>query len=111
MTQGSKLTQNMAVTVLLGLITVGLSPLPKPDKNTHTPHANTQDTRKYGLNIAGIDGMKFECPRPLDESFSPTVLVEKEREREKENREKVARRSSCDMGQVRVMEMQMIPTS
>ena len=86
------MTQNMAVTVLLGAISVTLAPLAR--------NSPPDTIRKFLLNIAAIDGLKFECPKPLDENFIETQVVEKEkeREREKENREKMMmRRSSYDL--------------
>ena len=75
MTQGSKLTQNMAVTVLLGAITVGCVP---QRRNSAVANVKT-----FLMNIAPVDGVRFECERPVDESFSPFGLVSEKAERER----------------------------
>ena len=86
MLPGSKLTQNMAVTVLLGAITVGNVPQRK---------TSTANERKvFLINISPIDGMRFECEAPSDLSFTPfkmnsekieeRILKDKEKESEKE---------------------------
>ena len=95
MLPGSKLTQNMAVTVLLGAITVGNVPQRK---------TSISNERKVVLiNISPIDGMRFECEAPSDLFFTPfkmnsekieeRIQKHKEKEREKEiERERVKER-------------------
>ena len=86
MSQGTKLTQNMAVTILLGAITVGLVP---QRRNSVAGNIKT-----FLMNIAPVNGVRFECEKPSDDSFSPFRLesekaereraIEEERERERE---------------------------
>ena len=85
MTQGSKLTQNMAVSILLGAISVSQSPLAKNTSNlsgsatavTNTSNSNDSTPRTFVLNIKAIDGVKYECERPHHDHFSPFALSDK----------------------------------
>mmetsp|Transcript_263 Transcript_263/g.316 ORF Transcript_263/g.316 Transcript_263/m.316 type:complete len:836 (-) Transcript_263:82-2589(-) len=61
MNKGSKLTQNIAVTILLGILQV-----PKQNKS-----------EDFSLKIAPLDGMKFECAIPINDGFSPHIAEEK----------------------------------
>jgi hypothetical protein len=75
MAQGTKLTQNMAVTVLLGAITVGCVPQRR--------NAIVANVKTFLMNIAPVDGVRFECEKPVDESFLPFGLVSENSERER----------------------------
>ena len=80
MTQGSKLTQNMAVTVLLSLLHVTQNPIPKNRTNVQN------ENRIFAINIGALDGLKFECEKPKDETFVPFSLIEKaEKDKERIN--------------------------
>jgi hypothetical protein len=94
MAQGSKLTQNMAVTVLLGAITVGCVP---QRRNSIVANEKT-----FLMNIAPVDGVRFECEKPVDESFLPFGLVsekaERERVKEEEREREGERGAEAEMG-------------
>jgi hypothetical protein len=87
MLPGSKLTQNIAVTVLLGAITVGNVPQRKSS-------VEKIDKKVFLINISPIDGMRFDCNVPSDPTFLPfkmnsekirdRIQKDKEKEREKE---------------------------
>lgn len=87
MLPGSKLTQNIAVTVLLGAITVGNVPQRKSS-------IEKIDKKVFLINISPIDGMRFDCDVPSDPTFLPfkmnsekireRIQKDKEKEREKE---------------------------
>ena len=87
MLPGSKLTQNIAVTVLLGAITVGNVPQRKSS-------IEKTDKKVFLINISPIDGMRFDCDMPSDPTFLPfkmnsekireRIQKDKEKEREKE---------------------------
>ena len=88
MTQGSKLTQNMAVSILLGAISVSQTPLAKNTSNLSgsatavttsntTFNSNDSTPRTFVLNIKAIDGVKYECERPHHDHFSPFALSDK----------------------------------
>lgn len=115
MSRNSKLTQNMAVTVLLGAISVGCVPQPVR-KNSIVDIAKT-----YLINVSPVGGVRFERPKPPEEGFTPfrlasektaklkerekekeRVEMERERERERENeaeREEMEGKSSRRAGQ------------
>ena len=84
MSRNSKLTQNMAVTVLLGAISVGCVPQPIR-KNSVVDIAKT-----YLINVSPVGGVRFERPKPPEDGFTPFRLASektaklKEREKEKE---------------------------
>lgn len=92
MAHGSKLTQNMAVTVLLGAITVGCVPQRR--------NAAVLAVRTFLMNIAPVDGVRFECEKPIDESFSPFGLTGElvERERAIEEQRMREEEKGVDMG-------------
>lgn len=107
MLPGSKLTQNMAVTVLLGAITVGNVPQRK------TSIAN--ERKVFLINISPLDGMRFECEAPSDLSFTPfkmnsekieeRIQKDKEKEREKEiEKERVKEREESSQRRVEIDE-------
>ena len=94
MSRNSKLTQNMAVTVLLGAISVGCVPQPIR-KNSIVDIAKT-----YLINVSPVGGVRFERPKPPEEGFTPFRLASektaklKEREKEKERVEMERERES-----------------
>lgn len=121
MLPGSKLTQNMAVTVLLGAITVG-----------HVPQRKTSianERKVFLINVSPIDGMRFECEAPSDLSFTPFKMnsekieeriqkdkekeseqeIEKERvkEREERSQRKVERDENTKEMKVRSLSLQL----
>jgi hypothetical protein len=82
MLPGSKLTQNIAVTVLLGAITVGNVPQRKSS-------IEKIDKKVFLINISPIDGMRFDCGVPSDPTFLPFKMnSEKIRERIQKGKEK-----------------------
>ena len=103
MTQGSKLTQNMAVTILLGAINVSQTPVvrstnslsgsaPSASAATNQTNLNDPASRSYVLNIKAIDGLKFECKKPSVDNFIPFTLSDKVERKERN----VIRRFSTD---------------
>ena len=102
MTQGSKLTQNMAVTILLGAINVSQTPVVRntnslsgsaPVASVATQsNANDSSSRSFVLNIKPIDGLKFECKKPSVDNFIPFTVSDKIDRKERN----VIRRFSTD---------------
>ena len=98
MSRNSKLTQNMAVTVLLGAISVGCVPQPIRKNSI------VDITKTYLINVSPVGGVRFERPKPPEEGFTPFRLASektaklKEREKEKEKeREEMEREKESEV--------------